>query len=113
MANKQLQPHTKEDLSTSRVPKRASDGPAPANPGMHHVQIPAEANRGGLLAKGVSKTTAAQILSTDGGLGRVHGGAAITPTKSAAQPVPDHPHLKPTHSENKIDPAARLPDNRK
>jgi hypothetical protein len=105
---KQLIPHSLDELSTSTAPKRTATEPAPANPGMHHVAIPATHDTPGLLARGVSKTQSARALGADL-VGEV-GPGAVTPIKPHSQPgnVEDHP----THTARPFDPQASLPDNR-
>jgi hypothetical protein len=93
-----MKPHSKDELQTSTAPKRTANQAAPANPGMHHVAIPADHGSPGLLAHGVSKTQAARLLGQDA-IGEVHGGAAVTPPKRLGK-VPAHPHASDAQRES-------------
>lgn len=103
----QLIAHSKDELTQSTAPKRTANQAAPANPGMHHVAIPATHDAPGLLARGVSKTEATRRLGLDA-VGEVSN--TPTPIKRSTLPgnVPDHPQHRPA----KYDPQPSLPDNR-
>jgi hypothetical protein len=89
MAQKQLTPHSKDELRNSNAPKRTMTGAAPANPGMVHRVA-------GMTARGVSRTASNEALgrtfNESPPLGRVNGGEAITPAKEGhlARPAPVH-----------------------
>jgi len=107
---KQLVPHTKDELAQSTATKRTANQAAPANPGMHHVAIPAQPGQPGLIAHGVSKTQSERLLGRDA-VGEVHGGAAaqVARAKLPAANVEQHPGT-PARA---FDPQPGLPDNRK
>jgi hypothetical protein len=96
--NTQLQPHSKSELLTSGAEKRNAYKAAPANPGMHHVAIPAQAGKPGLLATGVSRVEADRLLGRDQ-VGEVNV-ATLAKQGHKAGNVPLHPHVTAAQRAN-------------
>jgi len=78
------------NIARDGAPKRTQTD-HPPHPGAVHI-----VNLGGVPVPipGMSRTTTARAFGQDGGLGEVHGGAAVTPLKPVSTPAPIHPSMR-------------------